>query len=60
MSNFDINRAGFAIAGLFVVVWAVALCYWRISKVESRWATASMLDGGGGEAVMVRGDGSAD
>jgi high-affinity nickel-transport protein len=60
MSNFDINRAGFAIAGLFVVVWAVALCYWRISKVESRWATSSMLDGGAGEAVMVRGDGSAD
>jgi high-affinity nickel-transport protein len=59
MSNFDINRAGFAIAGLFVAVWAVALCYWRIGKVESRWASASLLDGVGGEAVMVSGDGPA-
>jgi high-affinity nickel-transport protein len=37
MSNFDINRAGFIIAGLFVVVWAVALAVWRMGKVEARW-----------------------
>jgi nickel/cobalt transporter (NiCoT) family protein len=37
MINFDINRAGFMIAGLFVVVWAVALTVWKVCKVESQW-----------------------
>jgi high-affinity nickel-transport protein len=37
MANFDINRAGFMIAGLFVVVWVVALVVWRMGKVEARW-----------------------
>jgi nickel/cobalt transporter (NiCoT) family protein len=37
MANFDINVAGFCIAGLFVVVWAVALGYWRFGNVEARW-----------------------
>ena len=40
MANFNINHAGFAIAGLFVVVWAGAIAYWRLGKVEARWATA--------------------
>jgi nickel/cobalt transporter (NiCoT) family protein len=39
MSDFDINTAGFAIAGLFVVVWAVAIAYWKFGRVESRWTT---------------------
>jgi high-affinity nickel-transport protein len=37
MANFDINRAGFIIAGVFVVVWTIALIYWRVGKVEARW-----------------------
>jgi high-affinity nickel-transport protein len=37
MANFDINRAGFIIAGLFVVVWVVALVVWRMGQVEARW-----------------------
>jgi high-affinity nickel-transport protein len=37
MANFDINRAGFIIAGLFVIVWVVALTVWRVAKVETRW-----------------------
>jgi nickel/cobalt transporter (NiCoT) family protein len=47
MANFDINRAGFAIAGLFVVVWIVAIAYWRIGKVEMRWA----IETGPGETL---------
>ena len=39
MASFDINKAGFAIAGLFVAVWAIAIAYWRLAKVETRWAT---------------------
>ena len=38
MSNFDINTAGFAIAGLFVVVWVAAIAYWKLGRVEARWA----------------------
>jgi high-affinity nickel-transport protein len=38
MANFNINVAGFCIAGLFVLVWAAALGYWRWGSVESRWA----------------------
>ena len=38
MANFNINKAGFATAGLFVGVWAVAIGYWKIGRVETRWA----------------------
>jgi nickel/cobalt transporter (NiCoT) family protein len=38
MANFNINIAGFCIAGLFVLVWAVAIAYWRLGKVEDRWS----------------------
>jgi high-affinity nickel-transport protein len=38
MANFNINVAGFCIAALFVVVWAVALAYWRWGNVEDRWS----------------------
>jgi high-affinity nickel-transport protein len=50
MADFNINHAGFAIAGLFVVVWAVALAYWRLGNVEAKWApepgTSSAPDSG--------------
>ncbi|WP_370062452.1 HoxN/HupN/NixA family nickel/cobalt transporter [Streptacidiphilus sp. MAP5-3] len=39
MANFDINKAGFVIAGLFALTWVVALLYWRYGKIESRWQT---------------------
>src|SRR5947207_1565764 len=29
IANFDINKAGFAIAALFVLVWAAAIGYWK-------------------------------
>jgi nickel/cobalt transporter (NiCoT) family protein len=38
MANFNINIAGFCIAGLFVLVWAAALAYWRLGRVEDRWS----------------------
>jgi nickel/cobalt transporter (NiCoT) family protein len=40
MSNFDINRAGFLIAGLFALTWIVALTVWRFGKIEKRWETS--------------------
>jgi high-affinity nickel-transport protein len=37
MANFNINTAGFCIAGLFITVWTAALAYWRMGAVEARW-----------------------
>jgi high-affinity nickel-transport protein len=37
ISGVDLNNVGFIIVGLFVVVWACALGYWRFAKVENRW-----------------------
>ena len=43
MAGFDINKAGFGIAGLFVVVWAAAVGYWRFAEVETRWAAQPVV-----------------
>jgi nickel/cobalt transporter (NiCoT) family protein len=48
MANFNINVAGFCIAGMFVAVWAAALIYWRAGKVEAKW-TASVATVPAGE-----------
>src|SRR4051794_11340985 len=37
-SNLDMNVVGYAIAGLFVVTWAVALAVWRFGRIEERWS----------------------
>jgi nickel/cobalt transporter (NiCoT) family protein len=37
MASFNVNVAGFCIAGMFVLVWVVALAYWRWGNVEERW-----------------------
>jgi high-affinity nickel-transport protein len=34
LANVDINKAGFAIAGLFVFVWAAAIAYWKLGKLD--------------------------
>jgi nickel/cobalt transporter (NiCoT) family protein len=54
MAAFDINRAGFAIAGLFVLVWAVAIAYWRLGKLDQRWTPAAAAPGPGPEPVSDR------
>ena len=41
MQHADINTLGFVIAGLFVVVWLVALGIWRYAKIEARWTVRS-------------------
>lgn len=37
MANFNINRAGFIIAGVFVVTWIAALAIWHFGQVERKW-----------------------
>ncbi len=44
VGNFNINLAGVCIAGLFIAVWAVALAYWRLARVEDRWAASIPAD----------------
>jgi high-affinity nickel-transport protein len=41
MASFDINKAGFAIAALFVVVWVVAIVVWKLGNVDRRWLPAT-------------------
>jgi len=40
ISGLSLDNVGFVIVGLFVVVWAAAIGYWRFAKVEKRWSTA--------------------
>ncbi|CCB77780.1 MULTISPECIES: Nickel transporter NicT [Streptomycetaceae] len=42
ISGLDLGNAGFLIAGLFVVVWACALAYWKLARVEHRWSRPSV------------------
>ncbi|MFG2146119.1 HoxN/HupN/NixA family nickel/cobalt transporter [Streptomyces sp. NPDC048696] len=38
VSGLNLDNVGFIIVGLFVAVWAAALAYWRLARVEQRWA----------------------
>jgi nickel/cobalt transporter (NiCoT) family protein len=37
MYNFNINTAGFAIVGLFILTWAGAVLIWRYGHIEEKW-----------------------
>jgi high-affinity nickel-transport protein len=37
MQNFNINRAGFIVVGIFVVTWIVALSIWHFGEIERKW-----------------------
>jgi hypothetical protein len=41
LASFDLNQAGFVIAGVFVLTWVVALAIWRFGKIEQRWDRAA-------------------
>ncbi len=41
MGNFNINKAGYVIVGVFVVVWVVALAIWHFGKIEQKWDLAA-------------------
>jgi hypothetical protein len=36
-NNFDLNKAGFVIAGPFVATWVIALSVWRFAHIEEKW-----------------------
>ena len=37
-NGLNLNYVGYAIAGIFVLTWAVALAVWRIGRIEERWS----------------------
>jgi nickel/cobalt transporter (NiCoT) family protein len=37
IGSADLESVGFAIVGIFVVVWMIALAIWRFGRVEERW-----------------------
>ena len=38
VAGLDLDHVGYVVVGLFVVVWAVAVGYWRLARVEERWS----------------------
>jgi nickel/cobalt transporter (NiCoT) family protein len=45
MGNFDLNKAGFVIVGVFVLTWAVALSIWHFGHIEQKWEAAAQGPG---------------
>jgi len=54
MRHFNINVAGFAIVGLFIVTWAVAVLIWRYGRIEEKWS-ARLQSTPAGESVSSTG-----
>ncbi|MFE9999976.1 Nickel transporter NicT [Streptomyces avermitilis] len=44
IAGLDLDNVGYIIVGLFGVVWAAAITYWRVARVEQRW-TVRPADG---------------
>jgi high-affinity nickel-transport protein len=38
IGDLDLNFVGYAIVGLFVVTWVVALTAWKVLRIEDRWS----------------------
>ena len=43
LGRLDLNFVGYAIVGLFVVTWLVALAVWRLGRIEEKW-TAGLAE----------------
>jgi nickel/cobalt transporter (NiCoT) family protein len=38
LASLDLEFVGFAIVGLFVLTWAVAVAVWRLGRIEEKWS----------------------
>ncbi|HET6938228.1 MAG TPA: HoxN/HupN/NixA family nickel/cobalt transporter [Nocardioides sp.] len=38
IANINLDYAGYAIVGLFVVCWVTAISVWRFGRIEERWS----------------------
>ena len=39
IAGIPLDYAGYAIVGLFVVSWLVALAVWRFGRIEEKWSS---------------------
>ena len=38
VGSLDLNVVGYAIVGVFVLTWVVALAVWRYGRIEEKWS----------------------
>jgi high-affinity nickel-transport protein len=38
IAGVQLDKIGYGVVTIFIVVWAVALLYWRLAHVEARWS----------------------
>ena len=43
LGGLDLNTVGFAVVGMFVLTWVVALLVWRYGRIEEKWAPATKI-----------------
>jgi high-affinity nickel-transport protein len=43
VAALDLGYVGFAVVGLFVLAWALALAVWRFGRIEERWTAPAEL-----------------
>jgi high-affinity nickel-transport protein len=43
VASLDLGYVGFAVVGLFVLAWALALAVWRYGRIEERWGAPAEL-----------------
>ena len=43
LGGLDLNNVGFAVVGMFVLTWVVALLVWRFGRIEEKWAPAAKI-----------------
>ncbi|HXA60905.1 MAG TPA: HoxN/HupN/NixA family nickel/cobalt transporter [Streptosporangiaceae bacterium] len=41
IAGLDLGNVGFVIVAAFLAVWAIAITYWKLARVEQRWNTPS-------------------
>jgi high-affinity nickel-transport protein len=42
IASLDLEFVGFAIVGLFVLTWGIALAVWRFGRIEERWSAGEV------------------
>jgi high-affinity nickel-transport protein len=53
LSGLNLNTMGFAIVGLFVGTWVVALIIWRVARIEESWGAGLRQPADDGQAVPL-------
>jgi nickel/cobalt transporter (NiCoT) family protein len=46
IAGINLDYAGYAIVGLFVVAWVVAIAVWRLGRIEEKWSAGLVSSSG--------------